>query len=90
MYPMIDRGKTASIYVYYSSKWNFSYRTSLAPTDFVWSSSNPAIATVDARGCVTPRAAGTFRLTAKLNRAPGYTVSKTITVVDPASEDYYW
>ena len=52
----------------------------LAITDFVWTSSNPNIATVDSAGIVTPRALGTTEISASAGK-----VGRATLVVAPAA-----
>ena len=90
MMPEIELGKATAFSPYYQGKWNLNCEARLAPTDFVWSSSNPAVAVVNEAGLVTPIAAGSFQLTAKMKRSPGCTATCVITVYDPNSyEEWY-
>ena len=83
-------GETTRVGVFYHN--NFDFNTMLRGADFTWTSSNPAIATVDAYGRITAKAAGTVTIKAKMKIPLGYAFSTQIYVEDPGAYDdeYYW
>ena len=87
--PSVYVGEPSRLGVYYTN--NFNFNTLLRGADFTWTSSNNAVATVDANGRITPIAAGTVTITAKMKIPLGYTFTKRLVVEDPGDyDDYYW
>ena len=83
--PTIYVGETASTGVFYTN--NFDFSTLLRGADFTWKSSNNAVATVDAYGKITPKAAGTVTITAKMKDPLGYSFSIKANVEDNYFDD---
>ena len=64
--------------------------TAIAPSNatdktYTWNSDNTAVATVDADGVVTAKAAGTANITATANDGSGVTATCAVTVIVPVS-----
>ena len=83
--PLLYVGEPLNARVFFTN--NFHFTTALRGADFIWKSSNPAVATVDAYGRVTPKAAGTFTITAKMKDRLGYTFTHKAKVEDSYSDD---
>lgn len=87
--PTVYIGEVSRAGVYFTN--NFDMDTLLRGVDFVWASSNSAVATVDAYGRITPLTAGTVTITARMKDSLGYAFAMTINVESPYIEDdYYW
>ena len=56
-------------------------QTPIKPSNFTWKSSKPSVATVNAKGKVTPKKKGSFTLTATLKSNPSIVVKQKIKVV---------
>lgn len=56
------------------------YSGTVSAADFVWSSSNTALATVEASGCVTAKAAGSVKITARANDGSNKQAVFTLTI----------
>ena len=87
--PEMILGTSTTFYPYYSSKWNFMYRSRLSASDFEWSSGNSSVAAVDSKGVVTAVGKGSVKITASMKRSPGYKITQWITVVDQSEYDDY-
>ena len=79
----INQGKSATLYMGNTLKLTTKLAPAKAESKLTWSSSKPAVATVSSKGVVTPKKAGTAKITVKT--ANGKKASITVKVVDAQS-----
>lgn len=79
----INQGKSATLYMGSTLKLTTKLAPAKAESKLTWSSSKPAVATVSSKGVVTPKKAGTAKITVKT--ANGKKASITVKVVDAQS-----
>ena len=80
---IIKQGKSATLYMGNTLKLTTQFAPAKAESKLTWSSSKPAVATVSSKGVVTPKKAGTAKITVKT--ANGKKASITVKVVDAKS-----
>ena len=80
---IINQGKSATLYMGNTLKLTTKFAPAKAESKLTWSSSKPAIATVSDKGVVTPKKAGTAKITVKT--ANGKKANITVKVVDAKS-----
>ncbi|MBR3124455.1 MAG: Ig-like domain-containing protein [Mogibacterium sp.] len=68
---------------------NYNFHTQLRYSDYIWSSSNESVASIDSKGTVTPKKTGSVTIYAKMKASPGYTLKRTFKV-EEATEHYYY
>ena len=85
----IEAGSITELFPYYEN--NYGMVTRLRPSDYIWSSGDTSVATVDSNGNVTAAKTGTVTIYAKMKDSLKYKLKVELTITEPYIEDddYY-
>ena len=85
---VVEAGDTVSVIPFFRN--NLDFTTQLRPSDYKWKSSKKSVATIDSKGRVKAKKAGTAVIYATMKSSPKYKLKKKIKVIPKSgNSDYY-